>query len=80
MRFYTLKERRPIRNQVVLAKLSDSAGIDPYYVLEYGTPWEGDKSEPRFIESSGERYMTVEEEDIIGWMPIEDLDEIKVGE
>lgn len=30
--------------------------------------------------SYGERYMTIDEEDIIGWMPIEDLDEIKVGE
>ena len=43
--------------------------------------WEGDEGKPfYFVETSGERYMTIDEEDIIGWMPIEDLDEIKVGE
>lgn len=83
MRFYTLAERRPIEGQTILAKLSDDACCGDYYVLDYtaGWSWEADEGKPfHFVEASGERYMTVDEEDIIGWMPIEDLDEIKVGE
>lgn len=83
MRFYTLAERKPLEGQTVLAKIDNSAcGVD-YYVLDYTTvwDWEGDEGKPfYFVETSGERYMTIDEEDIIGWMPIEDLDEIKVGE
>ena len=83
MRFYTLAERKPFEGQTVLAKISDSACCADYYVLDYtaGWSWEADEGKPfHFVEASGERYMTVDEEDIIGWMPIEDLNEIKVGE
>lgn len=83
MRFYTLAERKPIEGQTVLAKIDDRACCTNYYVLDYvaGWSWEVDKGKPcHFVEASGEGYMTVDEEDIIGWMPIEDLDEIKVGE
>lgn len=83
MRFYTLTERKPFEGQIVLAKIDNRAcGVD-YYVLNYttGWSWEADESKPfHFVEASGEEYMTIDEEDIIGWMPIEDLDEIKVGE
>ena len=83
MRFYTLAERKPLKEQTVLAKIDNRAyGVD-YYVLDYTTEWswDGDEGKPfYFIEASGEEYMTIDEEDIIGWMPIEDLDEIKVGE
>ena len=82
MRFYTLAERKPLEGQTVLEKIDNSAcGVD-YYVLDYKTvwDWEGDEGKPLyFVEASGEEYMTIDEEDIIGWMPIEDLDEIKVG-
>ena len=83
MRFYTLEERKPIEGQTVLAKLSRSACCGCYYVFSYeeGWSWEVDKGKLfHFIEASGEHYMIIDEEDIIGWMPIEDLDEIKVGE
>lgn len=83
MRFYTLAERKPIEGQTVLAKIDKHAHSCDYYVLEYeaGWSWEADEHEIfHFVEAAGERYMTIDEEDIIGWMPIEDLDEIKVGE
>ena len=83
MRFYTLAERKPVEGQTVLAKLNGRACCGGYYVLEYeaGWSWEADESKPfHFVEASGEHYMTIDEEDIVGWMPIEDLDEIKVGE
>lgn len=83
MRFYTLAERKPIEGQTILAKIDNRACCGDYYVLEYeaGWGWEVDEGKPfHFVEASGERYMIVDEEDIIGWMPIEDLDEIKVGE
>lgn len=85
MRFYTLKERKSDLNQIVLAKIKDIYGGDlNYYVLQYeykGDWYHSAKDGIReFVEASGEHYMTVDEEDIIGWMPIEDLDEIKVGE
>ena len=83
MRFYTLAERKPVEGQTVLAKIDRCACYSNYYVLEYeaGWGWEVDEGKPfHFVEASGERYMIVDEEDIIGWMPIEDLDEIKVGE
>lgn len=83
MRFYTLAERKPIEGQTVLAKIDRCACYCNYYVLEYeaGQDWEADEGKPfHFVEASGERYMRIDEEDIIGWMPIEDLGEIKVGE
>lgn len=83
MRFYTLAERKPLEGQTVLAKIDNHACCADYYVLDYtaGWSWEVDEGKPfHFVETSGERYMTIDEEDIIGWMPIEDLDEIKVGE
>lgn len=83
MRFYTLAERKPIEGQKVLAKIDKRACCGDYYVLEYeaGWGWEADEGELfHFVEAFGERYMSIDEEDIIGWMPIEDLDEIKVGE
>lgn len=83
MRFYTLAERKPLKGQTVLAKIDKRACRADYYVLDYTSEWswEGDEGKPfHFVEASGERYMTIDEEYIIGWMPIEDLDEIKVGE
>lgn len=83
MRFYTLAERKPLEGQTVLAKIDNCACCADYYVLDYtaGWSWEADEGKPfHFVETSGERYMTIDEEDIIGWMPIENLDEIKVGE
>lgn len=83
MRFYTLTERKPLEGQTVLAKIDNRACCADYYVLDYttGWGWEVDEGKPfHFVEASGEGYMTIDEEDIIGWMPIEDLDEIKVGE
>ena len=83
MRFYTLAERKPIEGQIVLAKIDRRAHCGGYNVLVYEAGWGWDVDEGRpfhFVEASGERYMTIDEEDIVGWMPIEDLDEIKVGE
>lgn len=83
MRFYTLAERKPIEGQIILAKIDCRVYGGDYYVLEYeaGWSWEVDNGKPfHFVEASGEHYMTIDEKDIIGWMPIEDLDEIKVGE
>lgn len=83
MRFYTLAERKPIEGQIILAKIDRRAYCGDYYVLEYEAGWGWEVDEGRsshFVEAFGERYMTIDEEDIIGWMPIEDLDEIKVGE
>lgn len=83
MRFYTLEERKPVEGQTILAKLSEGAYCGSYYVLEYQQAFYWEETEGKefhFVEASGERYMTIDEEDIIGWMPIEDLDEIKVGE
>ena len=83
MRFYTLAERKPVEGQTVLAKLNRRACCGGYYILEYeaGWSWDVNNGEPfHFVEASGEHCMTIYEEDIIGWMPIEDLDEIKVGE
>ena len=83
MRFYTLAERKPIEGQIILAKIDRRACCGNYYILEYeaGWGWEVDEGKPfHFVEASGERYMTIDEEDIIGWMPIENLNEIKVGE
>lgn len=83
MRFYTLAERKPLEGQTVLAKIDNRACCVDYYVLDYttGWRWEADEGKPfHFVEASGEGCMTIYEEDIIGWMPIEDLDEIKVGE
>lgn len=85
MRFYTLEEKRPAKNQIALVKLKDIYGDEiGYYVMQYTCRdvWYSYAEEQRFefVEASGERYMTIDEEDIIGWMPIEDLDEIKVGE
>lgn len=85
MRFYTLEEKRPAKNQIALVKLKDIYGDEiGFYVMQYTCrdAWYCYAEEIRFgfVEASGERCMTVDEEDIIGWMPIEDLDEIKVGE
>lgn len=83
MRFYTLAERKPIEGQTVLAKIDERAYCGDYYVLKYEAIWGWKVEEDKqfcFVEASGERYMTVDEEYIIGWMPIEDLNEIKVGE
>lgn len=82
MRFYTLAERKPIEGQIILAKIDRRAYCGDYYVLKYeaGWGWEVDEGKLfHFVEASGERYMTIDEEDIVGWMPIEDLNKIKVG-
>lgn len=83
MRFYTLAERKPLEGQTILAKIDKRAYGTDYYVLDYTARWSWDVDEDKqfyFVEASGEGYMEIDEEDIIGWMPIEDLDEIKVGE
>lgn len=83
MRFYTLAERKPLEGQTILAKIDKRACCTDYYVLDYTARWSWDVDEDKqfyFVEASGEGYMEIDEEDIIGWMPIEDLDEIKVGE
>lgn len=78
MRFYTFKERKPKLGAEVLIKWQSNhcnydTGVytqDKYVIGE---------SIGVDINIYGDTWL-IPEEDIIGWMPIEYLDEIKVGE
>ncbi|MDO4365115.1 MAG: hypothetical protein Q4C99_11370 [Clostridia bacterium] len=77
MKFYTLAERKPIENQEILIKCQGF-----YYFGVWGCDKYSNYKPAVFIpalsDDTGAEY--IYEKDIIGWMPIEDLDQIKVGE
>ena len=82
MRFYTLAERKPIGEQEILIKCHYGLKKHSYYFGIWGCDEYSNYKRAVFIpalsDDTGAEY--IYEEDIIGWMPIEDLDEIKVGE
>lgn len=80
MRFYTLAEKKPVEGQKILIKCF--YGFERNYFFGI---WDFDEySKHRFgvfiPALSDDENIEYIFEDIIGWMPIEDLDEIKVGE
>lgn len=76
MRFIPLSEKYPEPKQIVLIKLIQNDWIDvKYYVVKYTNEF---KDSYYFVEAAGEGYMEIEDCDILGWLPIEELDNIPI--
>lgn len=74
MKFIPLTEKYPDIGQTILVKLKPSDWIDiNYYVVDYCKTRD---EEPYFVEASGEYYATWSADQILGWMPLKELDNI----
>lgn len=74
MRFIPLTEKYPDIGQAILVKLKPSDWIDiNYYVVYYCKTSDG---EPYFEEAAGECYASWSADEILGWMPLKELDNI----
>ena len=75
--FFSLKTKRPYAGEIVLCKLNDA--FTPFYICEVcrenEDEWGEDDREEEgkliFTEASGEQYSSWEENEVIGWMPVE---------
>ena len=74
MKFIPLTEKYPEPEELVLVKLKPNPwfGIG-YYVVRYGNNY---RECFNFIEAAGEEYSYWEDDQILGWMPIKELDNI----
>jgi hypothetical protein len=73
MKFIPLTEKYPEPEELILIKLKEDEWDDVnYYVVRYTRYHEFF----RFEEASGERYCYWEDDEILGWMPLKELDSI----
>lgn len=76
MTFTSLTEKYPKPEQIILIKIKPSEFDDVnYYVVRYTKKYH---DQFRFEEAGGEQYSYWEEDEILGWMPIEELDNIAI--
>lgn len=74
--FVPLTKKYPDPEQIVLIKIKPNPYENlNYYVVKY-TNYNGIHSNFRFEEAGGEQYSYWEDDDILGWMPLEELDAI----
>ena len=74
MKFIPLTERYPDIGQAILVKLKPSNWVDVnYYIVYYGQKYNG---EPYFQEAAGECYECWSADEILGWIPLKELDSI----
>jgi hypothetical protein len=73
MKFIPLTEKYPEPEELILIKLKEDEWDNVnYYVVRYTRYREFF----RFEEASGERYCYWEDDEILGWMPLKELDSI----
>ena len=74
MKFIPLTEKYPEPEELILIKLKENEWDNVnYYVVKYTR----DQNEFfRFEEASGEQYSYWEDDEILGWMPLKELDNI----
>lgn len=76
MTFIPLTEEYPKPEQLVLIKIKVREYDDiNYYVVRYTKEYHNNF---RFEEASGEQYAYWSDDEILGWMPLEELDSIVV--
>ena len=74
MRFIPLTEKYPEPVELILIKLKENEWDNlNYYVVKYTC---GYSDFFRFEEASGEQYTYWEDDEILGWMPLKELDNI----
>ena len=74
MRFIPLTEKYPEPEELILIKLKEDEWTNVnYYVVKYTR---GYREFFRFEEASGEQYCYWEDDEILGWMPLKELDNI----
>ena len=74
MKFIPLTEKYPEPEELILIKLKPSDWVDiNYYVVYYYKTSDG---EPYFEEAAGECYASWSADEILGWMPLKELDNI----
>ena len=74
MRFIPLTEKYPEPEELILIKLKENEWDNlNYYVVKYTC---GYSDFFRFEEASGEQYTYWEDDEILGWMPLKELDNI----
>jgi hypothetical protein len=81
--FIPLTEKYPNPEQVILIKIKPNQYGDisyyvdvPYYVVRYTN--DTIRTEFRFEEASGEQYAYWYDDEILGWMPLEELNTIPI--
>jgi len=73
--FTSLAEKYPKPEQIILIKIKPNEECVNYYVVRYTKGYHG---QFRFEEASGEQYAYWTDDEILGWMPIEELDNIAI--
>ena len=74
MRFIPLTEKYPEPEELILIKLKENEWDNVnYYVVKYTC---GYRDFFRFEEARGEQYTYWEDDEILGWMPLKELDNI----
>ena len=74
MRFIPLTEKYPEPEELILIKLKENEWVNVnYYVVKYTC---GYNDFFRFEEAAGEEYSYWEDDEILGWMPLKELDNI----
>ena len=74
MRFIPLTEKYPEPEELILIKLKENEWDNVnYYVVKYTC---GYHESFLFEEASGEQYSYWEDDEILGWMPLKELDNI----
>lgn len=74
MKFIPLTEKYPEPEELILIKLKENEWDNlNYYVVKYTC---GYSDFFRFEEASGEQYTYWEDDEILGWMPLKELDNI----
>lgn len=76
LKFKNPKKELPKEDQIVLVKFKDKP-CDNYYVCIYTKNIHGI---PSFVEAWFEGYYWFDVDEIIGWLPIENLNEIQIEE
>lgn len=75
--FIPLTKGYPDPEQVILIKIKPNQYENiPYYVVKYTNGMI--RTDFRFEEAGGEQYSYWEDDDILGWMPLEELDTIPI--
>ena len=74
MRFIPFTEKYPEPEELILIKLKENEWDNVnYYVVKYTRDY---NEFFRFEEASGEQYSYWEDDEILGWMPLKELDNI----
>jgi hypothetical protein len=77
MKFIPLTEKYPETEELILIKLKENEWDNVnYYVVKYTR---GYREFFRFEEASGEQYAYWEDDEILGWMPLKELDSILIN-